>query len=73
MFSDLFGVKNDAKKGDTLCNFEVFVLIVGCWGLLVFALFPPRAAAVSPGGTYNQARAYKNLLKSRFQVFRIKL
>ena len=36
MFSGLFGVKNDAKKGDTLGNFEVFVLIVGCLGWVVW-------------------------------------
>ena len=36
VFSDLLGVKNDAKKGDTLGNFEVFVLIVGCWGWVVW-------------------------------------
>ena len=36
MFSDLLGVKNDAKKGDTLGNFEVFVLSVGCWGWVVW-------------------------------------
>ena len=29
--SDLSGVKIDAKNGDILCNFKVFVLGVGCW------------------------------------------
>ena len=32
MFSDLLGVKIDAKKEDTLGNLKVFVLGVGCWG-----------------------------------------
>ena len=36
MVSDLLWVKNDAKKGDTLGNFEVFVLIVGCLGWVVW-------------------------------------
>ena len=36
MFLDLFGVKIDAKKGDLLCNLEVFVLGVGCWGCVVW-------------------------------------
>ena len=31
--SDLSGVKFDAKKGDIICNFKVFVLGVGCWVL----------------------------------------
>ena len=35
-FSDISGVKNDAKKGDTLGNLEVFVLSVGCWGWVVW-------------------------------------
>ena len=35
VFSDLLGVKIDAKKGDKLCNLEVFVLGVGCWGWVV--------------------------------------
>ena len=32
VFSDLLGVKIDAKKGDVLGNLKVFVLGVGCLG-----------------------------------------
>ena len=35
VFSDLLGVKIDAKKEDTLGNLDVFVLGAGCWGWLV--------------------------------------
>ena len=35
MSSDLSGVKIDAKKGDIIGNFKVFVLGVGCWGWVV--------------------------------------
>ena len=35
VFSDISGVKNVAKAGDMLGNLEVFVLGVGCWGVLV--------------------------------------
>ena len=30
-YSDLLGVKFDAKTGDVLGNLKVFVLGVGCW------------------------------------------
>ena len=36
VFSDLLGVKIDAKKGDILGSLEVFVLCVGCWGWVVW-------------------------------------
>ena len=35
VFSDLSGVKIDAKNGDITGNFKVFVLGVGCWGRVV--------------------------------------
>ena len=35
MFSDLSEDKIDAKKGDIICNFKVFVLGVGGGGRLV--------------------------------------
>ena len=36
VFSDLLGVKLDAKTGDVLGNLKIFVLGVGCLGWVVW-------------------------------------